>query len=191
MKLKQVIVSIGLFFSTAIFASETAIFAGGCFWTMQNDFDNVPGVLKTTVGYTGGKTSNPTYEQVEEGNTGHYEAVKIEFDPKMISYKDLVNIYWHNIDPTNNYGQFCDTGNQYRPVIFYSDKMQENTALQSKQDIINSKRFMVVVTQIYPASAFYPAEEYHQEFAKKNPWRYNLYKMGCGRDSRLSTLWAK
>lgn len=168
---------------------ETATFAGGCFWTMQKDFDTLPGVLKTTAGYTGGSVINPTYQQVERGDTGHYESVEITFNPSQISYSQLLASYWHNIDPTNADGQFCDNGTQYRPVIFYHTDEQKKLALESKQQLINSKQFTVVVTQILPATTFYPAEEYHQAFYRKNPQQYNVYRIGCGRDKRLHELW--
>lgn len=177
--------------SFAVTSSETAIaiFAGGCFWTMQYDFDKVPGVIKTTAGYTGGTVPSPSYEQVENGTTGHYESVQVMYNPAQVSYQQLLDTYWHNTDPTNGDGQFCDSGSQYRPVIFYSDDKQKELATESKQQLINSKRFANIATQILPASVFYPAEEYHQEFYRKNPLRYNLYRTGCGRDHALQAIW--
>jgi peptide-methionine (S)-S-oxide reductase len=169
--------------------SNVAVFAGGCFWTMQSDFDNVPGVLKTTAGYTGGNIPNPSYEQVENGDTGHYESVQVVFDPAKTSYQQLLDVYWHNTDPDNGDGQFCDTGSQYRPVIFYINEKQKEMAESSKQALIKSGRFPQVMTQILPASAFYPAEAYHQEFYRTHSVQYQLYKTGCGRDRELQKIW--
>ncbi len=188
---KHMIFSLILFIlpAMAIAASATAIFAGGCFWTMQYDFDKVPGVIKTTVGYTGGNVPNPSYEQVGNGDTGHYESVQIVYDPAVISYDTLLNVYWHNTDPGNGEGQFCDIGSQYRPVIFYSNDQQKQIAEASKQALIKSGRFADVETAILPASAFYPAEDYHQKFYLKSPTRFKLYEFGCGRDRELKKLW--
>lgn len=168
---------------------DTAVFAGGCFWTMQYDFDKVPGVIKTTAGYTGGHVANPGYEQVENGDTGHYEAVQVVYNPEKVSYQELLDYYWHNIDPQNASGQFCDTGPQYRPVIFYENNMQKSLAEKSRADLINSKRFATVATQILPASTFYPAESYHQEFYRTHATQYDLYKYGCGRAAALREIW--
>lgn len=169
--------------------TETAVFAGGCFWTMQFDFDQVPGVVNTTAGYSGGTTSHPTYEQVESGGTGHYEAVKVVYDPAKVNYQQLLDIYWHNTDPTDASGQFCDKGSQYRPAIFYTSPEQKKFASESKQQLVKSKRFSTVVTQILPMKAFYPAEAYHQQFYNHYAARYNLYRKGCGRDYQLKKLW--
>lgn len=169
--------------------TATAIFAGGCFWCMQADFDKIKGVISTTAGYTGGTLKNPTYEQVSDGGTGHYESIKVVYNPSIISYSQLLTIYWHNIDPTNANGQFCDIGQQYRSVIFYANDQEKQLALQSKQNLINSAKFNQIATLILPASTFYPAEEYHQEYYKKNPIRYNFYRYHCGRDKRLEELW--
>lgn len=166
--------------------AEVATFAGGCFWCMQHDFDVVDGVTSTTAGYTGGKKVDPTYEEVSAGKTGHVEAVQVTFDPEKISYQKLLDVYWHNIDPTRNDGQFCDDGSQYRPVIFYSDDTQKKLAQESRQEIpIKPNR-----VEILPAQTFYPAEEYHQEYWEKNPIRYKFYRYHCGRDARLKELWS-
>ena len=156
---------------------------------MQSDFDKVNGVIKTTVGYTGGSVARPSYEQVSSGQTGHYEAIQVIYNPAQISYESLLNIFWHNIDPTNASGQFCDTGKQYRAVIFYLNSNQAKLAEASKQQLIDSKKFNAVVTQILPATEFYPAEDYHQAYYKKNPWKYQFYRYNCGRDKRLNVLW--
>jgi len=169
---------------------ETAIFAGGCFWCMQPPFDILKGVASTTAGYTGGGKANPTYEEVSAGGTGHAEAVRILFDPKVISYSRLLEVFWHNIDPATPDRQFCDTGNQYRSAIFYVGETQKRLAQQSKQALEKEKPFKEpVFTEIKAAGAFYPAEEYHQNYYKKNPLRYKIYRYNCGRDKRLRELW--
>jgi peptide-methionine (S)-S-oxide reductase len=178
-------------FSVVPAQTDTAVFAGGCFWTMQSDFDKVPGVIKTTAGYTGGNVANPSYEQVETGKTGHYESVQVVYDPAKVSYSQLLNVYWHNIDPTNAEGQFCDIGSQYRSAIFYNNENQNQLATDSKQQLIHSGRIPQVVTQILPATSFYPAEGYHQAFYRKHPVQYSIYKYGCGRDHTLKKLWEK
>ena len=168
---------------------QTAIFAGGCFWSMQHDFEHVPGVVSTTVGYTGGDVVNPTYEQVSTGTTGDYEAIKITYDPDKTSYQTLLNFYWHDTDPTNGAGQFCDSGEEYHPVIFYLDKQQKEMAENSEQALIQSKKFSHIATQILPAKPFYPAEEYHQHYSDKNPDAYNAYRTGCRRDMTRDAVW--
>ncbi|MBK5275975.1 MAG: peptide-methionine (S)-S-oxide reductase MsrA [Desulfuromonadales bacterium] len=171
-------------------ATEKATFAGGCFWCMEAPFDKLPGVVSVTPGYSGGQLKNPTYEQVSAGGTGHAESVQIVFDPSKTSYSKLLDIYWHNIDPTVTDRQFCDTGSQYRSAIFYYGEEQRRTALQSKAALERNKPFKgPVVTEITAASEFYPAEEYHQHYYKKNPIRYNYYRTSCGRDRRLKELW--
>ncbi len=170
-------------------SDEVAIFAGGCFWCMQHDFDKVKGVVSTTAGYTGGSKVDPTYEEVSSGATGHVEAIKIVYDPSQVSYEILVDVYFHNIDPTRNDGQFCDTGNEYRPIIFYQNASQEHIAQQYKQSLIASKKVKQVLVEILPAKPFYPAEEYHQEYYQKNPIRYKFYRTTCGRDKRLKQVW--
>ncbi|MGQ3685747.1 MAG: peptide-methionine (S)-S-oxide reductase MsrA [Candidatus Loosdrechtia sp.] len=167
----------------------TATFAGGCFWCMEPPFDELNGVLSTTSGYTGGNKENPTYEEVSAGNTGHAEAVQVVYDPNKISYAELLDAFWHNIDPTVKDRQFCDKGNQYRTGIFYHNEEQKKLAERSKQALIDSGKFDTIYTEITPAATFYAAEEYHQDFYKKNPYRYRLYRYACGRDKRLQELW--
>jgi len=183
--------SIFIFLYSLLAFSATATFAGGCFWCLQTDFDKVPGIIKTTTGYMGGKIARPTYEQVSKGGTGYYESVQVNYDPAKISYQQLLFIFWRNIDPTDAGGQFCDRGDQYRSAIFYADKNQEKLALQSKQQLIKSGRFKSVATQILSATTFYPAESYHQKYAEKNPLRYKYYRYHCGRDQRLREVWGK
>ncbi len=169
---------------------SVAIFAGGCFWCVESDFDPVPGVISTTSGYTGGKTANPTYEEVSSHTTGHAEVVKIVFDPAKVSYRQLVDRFWHTIDPTTVDRQFCDHGSPYRTAIFALNAEQLAQAQASKAALDKTKPFKEpVVTQIVLASDFYPAEDYHQDYYKKNPVRYTWYRTGCGRDARLSSLW--
>jgi len=167
-----------------------ATFAGGCFWCVESDFDKIDGVISTTSGYTGGKKLNPTYHEVSAGGTGHAESVEIVFDPKRVSYERLLEYFWHTIDPTVKDQQFCDFGSQYRTAIFYHDDAQRRAAEASKAAVEKSKPFpQPIVTEISPASTFYPAEEYHQDYYKKNPVRYHYYRNGCGRDARLKQLW--
>ena len=169
-----------------------ATFAGGCFWCMQPPFDALKGVISTTAGYTGGQTKNPTYEQVSAGGTGHAESVQIVYDPKVVSYAQLLDVFWHNIDPITANRQFCDEGNQYRSAIFYHDEEQKRLAEQSKKALEQSGRFkQSIVTQIVPATEFYPAEDYHQGYYRKNPIRYKFYRYTCGRDARLKELWGE
>jgi len=172
--------------------TAVATFAGGCFWCMEGPFDHVPGVLSTTSGYTGGSLKNPSYEQVSSGTTGHAESVQVVYDPKKVSYAQLLEVFWHNVDPTDGGGQFCDRGNQYRTAIFVHDEEQRRLAEQSKKDLEASGRLKrPIVTQIVPAGEFYPAEEHHQDFYKKNPVRYRFYRTNCGRDQRLKELWGE
>lgn len=169
---------------------EKAVFAGGCFWCMEAPFDQLPGVVSVTPGYTGGHLKNPTYKEVSAGGTGHAEAVQIVFDPARIAYPALLEVFWHNIDPTVAERQFCDSGHQYRAAIFYSNEAQHRAAVQSRAQLEKIKPFREpVVTEIVAASEFYPAEEYHQHYYKKNPLRYSYYRSGCGRDKRLKELW--
>jgi peptide-methionine (S)-S-oxide reductase len=171
---------------------EKAVFAGGCFWCMEPPFEKIAGVSSVTSGYTGGQTKNPTYEQVSAGVTGHAESVEITYDPSKVTYEKLLDVFWHNIDPLVGNAQFCDHGTQYRSAIYYLDENQKKLAEESKRRIEESKRFAKPIqTQIVAASAFYPAEEYHQDFYKKNPVRYYSYRAGCGRDRRLQELWGK
>lgn len=169
-----------------------ATFAGGCFWCMEEALDKVAGVVSTTSGYTGGRTANPTYEEVSAGETGHAEAVEILYDPATVTYAQILDAFWRNIDPTVPDRQFCDHGSQYRAAIFYHDETQKRLAEDSKKALQKAKPFKeLIVTEIVPASAFYPAEEYHQNFYEKNPIRYRVYKYNCGRAQRLEQLWGK
>ena len=175
--------------SPAFCANETAIFAGGCFWCMEPPFDKLEGVISTTSGYTGGELANPSYEQVSDGQTGHYESLRVEYDPEKIRYQDLLEVFWRNIDPFDDTGQFCDHGQQYLSAIFYQDREQEKQAKNSK-DAVQQKagESHTVVTRLIPAKEFYPAEDYHQDYYLKNPVRYKYYRYGCGRDKRLEDV---
>lgn len=167
-----------------------ATFAGGCFWCMEHPFDQLPGVVSVTSGYTGGHLKNPTYQQVSSGTTGHAESVQVLYDPRRIDYATLLEVFWHNIDPLTPNAQFCDHGSQYRSAIFYHDEEQRRLAEESKRRLEASGRFdRPIVTEIVPASTFYPAEEYHQHYYRKNPIRYKFYRWNCGRDRRLKELW--
>jgi len=171
---------------------EKATFAGGCFWCMEPPFDELPGVISTTSGYTGGRTKNPTYEQVSAGITGHAESVEVLFDPAKITYARLLDVFWKNIDPLTANRQFCDSGTQYRSGIYYHTEEQKRLAEASKKALEDSGRFkQPIVTEIVAATAFYPAEDYHQDYYKKNPIRFKYYKYGCGRAKRLEELWGK
>jgi peptide-methionine (S)-S-oxide reductase len=172
--------------------TEVATFAGGCFWCMQPPFDAIDGVLSTLVGYTGGEVANPTYEQVSAGGTGHAESIQVVFDPSKVSYQQLLDVFWHNIDPTTKDRQFCDRGHQYRSAIFYHSEEQRQEAERSKAELERTKPFAGdIVTEIVAAGPFYPAEKYHQEYYRKNPLRYKYYRFSCGRDGRLEELWGK
>ncbi|MBE0623559.1 MAG: peptide-methionine (S)-S-oxide reductase MsrA [Burkholderiales bacterium] len=167
----------------------TAIFAGGCFWCLEADFDKLPGVTATESGYTGGKTPNPSYLQVSAGATGHTEAVRVSYDPAKVSYQQLVEYFWRHIDPTVKDRQFCDVGTQYRSAIYWQNEEERKMAEASRDALLKSGRFQQVYTEIAPASAFYPAEEYHQDYYNKNPIRYAYYRRGCGRDARVQEVW--
>lgn len=168
---------------------EAAVFAGGCFWCLEPLFDRLEGVISVSSGYSGGEVPNPSYEQVCEGNTGHLEVVRIVFDPSRITYSELLDIFWHHIDPTDPAGQFCDKGEQYLSAIFYADDQQRSLAEQSKADIAKALKGQRIYSEIRPLAHFYPAEDYHQEFYQKNPGRYQAYRSCCGRDQRLRELW--
>jgi len=177
---------------TASTAYETATFAGGCFWCMEAPFDKLEGVISTTSGYTGGHKKDPTYKEVSHGGTGHAEAVQIVYDPEKVSYTKLLDVFWHNVDPTNAHGQFCDNGDQYRSEIFYHNEKQRRLAVASEQELEKNKPFAApIVTRIAPASTFYPAEDYHQNYYQNNPIRYKYYRYSCGRDQRLEKLWGE
>lgn len=179
--------------STSLQAQATqaeATFAGGCFWCMEPPYDNQPGVSATISGYIGGELDNPTYEDISRGGTGHAEVVQIEYDSEQISYEQLLEIFWRNIDPFAVDRQFCDVGDQYRSAIFYHDESQRELAEASKAEM--EERFdREIATQIVPATTFWPAEEYHQDYYQKNPVRYKFYRFSCGRDDRLEEVWGE
>ncbi len=182
-----VIVS-GLLGGNVAAQTKEVVFAGGCFWCLEGPFDALPGVLETQSGYTGGQAPNPTYEQVSSGASGHLEAMRVVYDPEQIDFEKLLDVFWRNIDPTDPGGQFCDRGPQYRSAVFYGDAAEEAAARASKARIEESRGF-TVATEILPRTAFYAAEEYHQDYYRKNPLRYRFYRQGCGRDQRLRQLW--
>ena len=170
--------------------AAVAVFAGGCFWCMEGPFDVLDGVVSTTSGYIGGTKKAPTYQEVSSGRTGHTEAVQIVYDPTKVTYEKLLDVFWHNIDPTVKNRQFCDSGSQYRSGIFYLDDAQKKAAEASKTALDKTKPFREpIVTEITAATTFYPAEDYHQDYYLKNPVRYRFYRQGCGRDARLKELW--
>lgn len=167
---------------------DTAMFAGGCFWSMERPFDHMPGVTSTTVGYAGGHTSNPTYAEVGTRTTGHAETVQVVFDSSKVSYDKLLDVYWHNIDPVTKNAQFCDGGSDYRTIVFYSNPAQK-AAAEASEKVVQNHFKSPVATEIIPTSKFWRAEEYHQHFAERNPAQYNAYRVGCGRDELLTKLW--
>ncbi len=170
--------------------TDSAIFAGGCFWCMEPPFDKLDGVLSTTSGYIGGHVKDPSYKQVSAGRTGHAEAVQVIYDPAKVSYDELLAVFWRNIDPVDGKDQFCDKGSQYRSAVFYHGEEQKHAAEESKAALEKSGRFReAIATEIVPATTFYPAEDYHQDYYRKNPIRYKYYRHGCGRDRRLEKLW--
>jgi peptide-methionine (S)-S-oxide reductase len=169
-----------------------ATFAGGCFWCMEPPYDKLDGVLATTSGYAGGDKTDPTYQEVSAGGTGHAEVVQITYDPAKVSYEALLEVFWRNIDPLDAGGQFCDRGDQYRTAIFVHDEEQRQLAEASKQALVDSGRFeQPIVTEIAAAGPFYPAEDYHQDYYEKNPLRYKFYRWNCGRDQRLAEVWGE
>ena len=169
---------------------QVAAFAGGCFWCMEPAFDKIDGVISTTSGYTGGRTKNPTYDQVKTGRTGHIESMQVRFDPDRVSFESLVLLFWHNSDPTQANVQFCDKGNQYRTVIFTQREMQKETAKRTRK-LIGEELGKRIETQLMTAGKFYPAEEYHQDYYKKNPTKYKFYRWKCGRDAQLDAVWGQ
>ena len=172
--------------------TETATFAGGCFWCMEHPFDELNGVISTTSGYTGGHKNHPSYAEVSSGTTGHAEAIEIRYNPKRVTYQKLLDVYWRNSDPTTPNRQFCDVGTQYRPAIFYHSEAQKQAAEASKQELMQHKSFdRPIITEITAAGPFWPAEEYHQNYYLKNPIRYKFYRYNCGRDQRLQQLWGE
>lgn len=179
-------------FLSAAPKSETAIFGGGCFWCMESQYEGIKGISSVISGYTGGHTKNPTYEEICSGNTGHTEAIQISFDPAKISYSELLEIFWRQIDPTDSGGQFADRGGQYHSAIFYMNEEQKKIAEKSKADLGKMGKFKKpIVTEIAKASIFYPAEEYHQDYYKKSALRYKMYRSGSGRDQFLESVWGK
>lgn len=173
-------------------SSVKAYFAGGCFWCMEEAFEQVAGVTAVVSGYMGGSVAAPTYEDVSAGRTGHAESVEVTYDPATVPYQRLLDVFWRNVDPVTPNAQFCDHGTQYRAAIFYGSEEEKRQAEESKHRLEQAKRFpQPIVTQMVPASTFYPAEEYHQDFYKKNPIRYKYYKFTCGRAQRLAALWGK
>jgi len=203
--LKSLILTLGMIFMIATSASgdstkgnaseqrfEKATFAGGCFWCMEPPFDKLDGVISTTSGYTGGTERDPTYEQVSAGKTGHLEAIEITYDPAKVSYDQLLDVFWKNVDPTQHNGQFVDVGSQYRTAIFYHTEEQRRLALESRNRLQESRKFgKPIVTEIRPALEFYSAEDYHQDYYIKNPIRYKYYRWGSGRDRFLEETWGK
>jgi len=176
--------------SSAPADTATAIFAGGCFWCTESDFEQTPGVLSVESGYTGGSIEHPSYQQVSAGGTGHAESVRVRFDPRQVSYGQLLDVFWHSIDPYTANAQFCDHGSQYRSAIFYLDDTQREAAEQTRTALGEQYPDRPpVVTEITAASTFWPAEDYHQDYSRKNPLRYRYYRYGCGRDARLDELW--
>jgi len=168
---------------------RTAIFAGGCFWCIEADFEKLPGVLAAESGYTGGRTANPSYEQVSAGNTGHTEAIRVSYDPQRVSYPQLLDYFWRHIDPTVRNRQFCDVGTQYRSGIYWQNEAERKAAESSRDALLASGKLPHIETEIAAATTFYPAEEYHQDYYKKNPIRYAYYRQGCGRDARVKQIW--
>ena len=170
-------------------ATATAVFAGGCFWCTESDFEKLPGVVQAESGYTGGKAANPTYESVSAGGTGHTEAVRVTYDPAKVTYAQLVEYFWRTIDPTEKDRQFCDVGNQYRSGIYWGSEAERTAAQASLAALQKSGQFKTIYTEVLPATPFYVAEDYHQDYAKKNPVRYNYYRLSCGRDAQLKRVW--
>jgi len=169
--------------------AASAIFGGGCFWCIESDFEKLPGVIEAESGYIGGHVDNPSYEQVSGGGTGHVEVAKIYYDPAVVSYSQLLDYYWRHIDPTVKDRQFCDVGSQYRTAIFYSNEKEKAAAVSSRTALEQSGQFKTIDTEISPAGTFYRAEEYHQDYYKKNPLRYKFYRKTCGRDDRVKEVW--
>lgn len=169
----------------------SAIFAGGCFWCVEADFEKLPGVVEVESGYTAGKTNNPSYEAVSAGRTGHTEAVRVFYDPQKVSCAQLVEYFWRHIDPTVKDRQFCDSGSQYRSGIYWQNEAERKVAEESRDALLKSARFPVIYTEVQPATTFWPAEEYHQDYYKKNPIRYAYYRSGCGRDARVQQVWGE
>jgi peptide-methionine (S)-S-oxide reductase len=185
--------ALAMLWAPAAFAAklQTAIFAGGCFWCMESDMKAIPGVASVESGYTGGTLKNPTYQDVIGEQTGHYESVRVSFDPAKITYRQLLDRYWKLVDPTDSEGQFCDRGPSYRTAVFVDGPVQKKAAEESRAAAAKNLRTGRMLTQILPATTFYPAEEYHRDFAKRNAARYEIYRVGCGRDARLAEVWGR
>lgn len=169
---------------------KEAVFAGGCFWCLEAPFDALDGVVETTSGYTGGTTVRPTYEEVSSGQSGHVEAVRVVYDEEKITFDELLTVFWRNIDPTDPGGQFCDRGPQYRAAVFFANDNEKRVAEQSRERL-QTEHGIAVVTELLPRAEFFPAEEYHQDYYRKNPLRYHFYRQGCGRDARLKQIWGE
>ena len=188
--MKRLLLLLALFAAPLCAQNAKATFAGGCFWCTESDLEKVPGVISVVSGYTGGHLQKPSYEQVSAGGTGHYESVEVTYDPRKVRYGTLLDAFWHDIDPFDAGGQFCDRGPQYRSAIFYRDAQQKAEAEVSKAAL--EKRFgRAIATQILPAGPFFAAEQYHQDYARKNPVRYHFYRFNCGRDQKLESVWGK
>lgn len=190
--LKYVWILIGAFTMNTADAQtqlETATLGGGCFWCMEKPYEALNGVESVVSGYTGGHTPNPTYKDVSSGQSGHVEVVQVTFDPQKISYEEILKNFWVNIDPEVKNRQFCDVGPQYRSIIYYHSGAQKKVAEETKRMVESSG--LKVATEIAPAATFYPAEDYHQNYYKKNPIRYKYYRYACGRDNRLDDLWGE
>ncbi len=188
----MILTNVPLVDTPAATPSAKAYFAGGCFWCMEEAFEKVEGVASVVSGYMGGTVANPSYEEVSAGRTGHAESVEVIYDPTKVTYQKLLDAFWHNVDPLTPNAQFCDHGSQYRSAVFYSSENEKQLAEESKAAIEQAKKFPApIVTQLVSAATFYPAEDYHQDYYKKNPLRYKYYKYGCGRANRLEALWGK
>jgi len=176
--------------NTADNENQSIVLAGGCFWCIESDYEKLDGIISVVSGYSGGQLKNPTYKQVSAGNSGHIEVVEVTYDPRIITRDKILDFFWHHIDPTRDDGQFCDNGPQYRPAIFYKDEAEKQAIIKSAQLIEKNKPFKESLkVEFIPASTFYPAEEYHQDYYKKNSLRYNYYRFSCGRDARIEELW--
>src|ERR1700761_2319632 len=171
--------------------TETAIFSGGCFWCMESDMKAIPGVVSVESGYTGGTLKNPSYQDVITERTGHYESVRVTFDPAKLTYRQLLDRYWKLVDPTDDGGQFCDRGPSYKPAVWVNGPVQEKAAQESRLAAAKNLKTGRMLTQILPAQTFYPAEEYHRDYAKRHAVQYEMYRVGCGRDARLADVWGK
>ncbi len=189
--MKKFVLALGLTALTAAAqaATATAVFAGGCFWCTESDFEKLPGVVAAESGYTGGKTANPTYEAVSAGHTGHTEAVRVTYDPAKVSYAQLVEFFWRTIDPTEKDRQFCDVGDQYRSGIYWGTDAERQVAEASLAKLKESGRFKNIYTEVKKADPFYVAEDYHQDYYKKNSVRYSYYRFSCGRDAQIKRVW--